>query len=121
MYVVTSDADDDRGRRDAARAHEQLVDTGRDRRVQPEFDSFVWNLAYIDRAPVSRAAIKDQSARILEPDDGGVLVALRVVPVSGRVGWSIQLSACQGKHAVLAVADALDDGQVGAVGRSLAV
>jgi hypothetical protein len=71
----------DWGRGDSSCAHNQLIEPGCDRWVQGEFDALVRDAAYIRRGPVPRPAIENQPIRILKPDDGKVLVALRIITI----------------------------------------
>jgi len=93
IQVLLGDAEHDRRRGDAACAHNQLIDTGRDRRVQGEFDAFVRNAAHVGGSRVPRPAIENEPTGILKSNDGEVLVALRIITIGRRVGRSIQLLA----------------------------
>lgn len=81
IQFFTGDAEHDRGRGDTACAHGQLIDTGRDRWVQSEFDAFMGNGAYAGGSPVPRPAIENEPVGILKSDDGEILVALRIIAV----------------------------------------
>src|SRR5690349_23384655 len=101
IQVITANTNRERSRGNAARTHNELIHIGADRRVEGEVDAFVRNISHAGGSPVCRPAIEDEPARILKADDGKVLVALRIVTIGGRVGWSVQLPARYGEDAIV--------------------
>jgi hypothetical protein len=81
IQFFLGDAEHDRRRGDASCAHNHLIDTGRNRWVQGEFDAFGRNGAYAGGGPIPRAAIENEPVGILKSNDGEVLVAWGIIAI----------------------------------------